>query len=113
MAPRDEIPREEAPCDGLVAGPLVRAQESLRHLLTAEAETLVTILGWVEVALECSLEPQQRKNVRQHCQQALRLVEAIERRHRDGGLPEPVNACLGTVRKSVSCAIRNLDSAPS
>ena len=87
MNPRDEAPRRDEACDSLVVGPLGNAWESLRQLLTTEAETLVTILRWVEVAMECSLEPNQRKNVKEHCRQALSLVSSIEQRNVGGSLP--------------------------
>lgn len=111
MNPRDEAPRGNPPCDDLVAGPLGNARQSLRDLLTAEAETLVTILGWVEVAMECSLEPDQRKNVRRHCQQALKLIAAIEQRNPGGQLPEPVAQCVRHVRDEVTRAMTQLDAA--
>lgn len=111
MNPRDDAHRGNGPCDDLVAGPLGNARRNLRDLLTAEAETLVTILGWVEVAMECSVEANQRQNVRRHCQQALKLVTAIEQRNADGQLPVPVAACIERVRAEITRAMEQLATA--
>ena len=110
MNPRDQAPLSDEPCDSLVVGPLGNARESLRQLLTTEAETLVTILGWVEVAMQSSLEPNQRKNVREHCRQALNLVSAIEQRHPGGNLPLPVDSCIKRVRKELALAMERLEA---
>ena len=107
---RDSVPVDTPPCDGLVAGPLGNARQSLRNLLTTEAETLVTILGWVEVAMECSLESNQKQDVRRHCLQALRLVANVESRHREGSLPPAVASTIACVRKELDRVIDQLDS---
>ena len=107
--PKDEAPRGDEACDHLVTGPLGKARRELRELLTPEAETLVTILGWIEVAMECSLDPGQSKNVRDYCQHALKLLAAIDQRNRAGTLPKPVAACLESVRKEVTTTINQLD----
>lgn len=97
------------PCNAIVSGPLAAAQESIRGLLPEETEALVSILGYVEIALEWSLDSQYRSDVRQHCGRALRLIEAIEYRHPDGDLPEDVAACISKVRREVRRAIERLD----
>lgn len=108
---RDTYPGEAPPCDAQVAGPLGNARRSLRDLLTAEAETLVSILGWVELAMECSLEPNQKQDVRRHCVQALKLVSKVEGRHREGSLPTAVASTVAHVRKELSRAIDRLDES--
>ena len=95
-----------------VAGFLITAKQALRSLLVPEAESLVTLLGHVEAAFECTAEPSQRDSVEYHCRQALRIIEAIERRH-DRDLPEPVTHCLDSVRRDVEHAMRRIDPGSS
>ena len=89
------------------AGFLYTARKELRDLLVPESESLVTLLGHVEAAFEYTAEPNSQ-DVMYHCQQALRIIEAIEQRHA-GDLPENVAACLRNVRVDVVHALGRIE----
>jgi len=98
-------------CDRRVAGFLFSAHRGLQELLVPESESLVTVLGHLEAALEYTVEPNEKDSVAYHCRQALRIVEAIERRH-DGDLPEAITECLDRIRREVDHALRRIDITP-
>jgi hypothetical protein len=102
-------PTADPPCIGLIARPLGEARDLLGELLNSEVGTLLKMLGWIEAALESSLEPGQRETVREHCRRALEVVAAIEQRHRDRPLPYDVVACSIRVCDQVNQAIKTLD----
>lgn len=73
-------PTADPPCIGLIARPLGEARDLLGELLNSEVGTLLKMPGWIEAALESSLEPGQRETVREHCRRAPEIVAAIEQR---------------------------------
>ena len=103
--------REDECCDRQVAGSLLAAQRGLKSLLVEESESLVTVLGHVEVALESTVASGQRETVREHCYQVLRIVTRIEQRHREYPLPANVAGCLTELRAEMNQALERL-SAP-
>lgn len=100
---------DSALCDRKVAGFLFAAHRGLEELLVPESESLVTVLGHLEAALEYTVEPNEKHSVTYHCRQALRIVDGIERRH-DGDLPEAISECLNQVRREVDHALRRIDT---
>lgn len=102
-------PENSALCDRKVAGFLVAAQRELQTLLVPESESLVSVLGHLEAALEYTVEPNEKDSVTYHCRQALRIVDGIERRH-DGDLPEAITECLAQLRREVDHALRRIDT---
>lgn len=105
MYPQDAI------SNGKVAGFLFTAQRALLRLLVPESESLVSVLGHLEAAIEYTVEPNESDSVAYHCRQALRIMEAIERRH-DGDLPDAVSDCLKQMRREVDHALRRVEIKP-